>query len=426
MRPSDTWKTVAELADIPFSASHVWPTLPLHAIERLAETTRSTPIRCVANRDKYASGEYNVVIELVFDDGVVWIARIWTSHYEASRLPADVISRKLRCEVATLKLVKARTTIPVPTVFGFSVTSDNPIGLPYVFMSPLPGRTAEDLGFAWLLSGTPIPPEKMPLFETYCASLADINLQLSEVTFDRIGSVYLDPSNSDSFVIGPDVDTGIMPCMSEAEFYAAYFDMLIRRAFVDYKEKEEEQDDVLFGLWLYSLFISTMSRSRELGPYRLCHRDLHDKNTLVDDSGRITGVLDWDFAACMPIEIFAADAHHFMRALVVENNHDQAVWFDVYQHALRHAEDVRDARGRDAKTALHGHVLSDLHASVTVQLARSISEVLIPGYWDSVALWIPLCKYMFGTEDWAHFQQSPIFKEWCTNQRARATMYDQP
>ncbi|KZW02164.1 hypothetical protein EXIGLDRAFT_481532 [Exidia glandulosa HHB12029] len=82
--------------------------------------------------DKYQISSYSlrfqsrqVRAELVFDDDVVWIARLFTHHAKWNPLSEDETSRKLRCEVATLKLVKARMTIPVPVVFAFSDTSSD-------------------------------------------------------------------------------------------------------------------------------------------------------------------------------------------------------------------------------------------------------------------------------------------------------------
>ncbi|KZV81139.1 hypothetical protein EXIGLDRAFT_731692 [Exidia glandulosa HHB12029] len=416
MRPSDTWQSPAELGDVRFSASKVWPTLPLDAIERLAAATRSPPVHCVANRNKYSSGQYNVAIELAFDDDVVWIARLWTNHDEESLLSAEETSRRLSCEVATLKLVKERTTIPVPTVFAYSVTDKNPLGWPYVFMSPLPGRSAEDLGISSPDDDFAIPPEKAEVFKTYCASMAAIQLQLSEISFDRIGSVYLG-DHQDSFVIGPDVKTGIMPCASEGAYYAALCDKLIKDVLTDVDE--EVQDDALFGVWIYSLLTATISRSRDMsGSYKLCHRDLHGKNTLLDPDGKIVGVLDWDFAACMPIEIFAGDACNLMKDMHWDNA-DQLEQFELYNRALRHAEEVRDSRRpNDPTSTLSGHMFSDLHASTTVQLVGYMSN-LIPEYAGCRWVWEILCRHLFGTRDWAPFRQSPIFAEWCATQHVR-------
>ncbi len=82
-----------------------------------------------------ASG-YNIVQEIRFDDGVCWVARLPLPHlcYQPEECT--------RSYAATLRLLRVRTPLLVPTVFGVGLASDatNRVGVTYLLMERLPGR----------------------------------------------------------------------------------------------------------------------------------------------------------------------------------------------------------------------------------------------------------------------------------------------
>jgi aminoglycoside phosphotransferase (APT) family kinase protein len=46
----------------------------------------------------------------------------------------------LHSEVATMKFLKRKTTIPVPTVFAYDSSYDNAVGQPYILMEAMTGK----------------------------------------------------------------------------------------------------------------------------------------------------------------------------------------------------------------------------------------------------------------------------------------------
>ena len=62
-----------------------------------------------------------------------------------TRMNEDEQSGLLQREVDCLQLVKERTTVPVPTVFGHMASTQNEIGAPFMLMECLPGNTGVDL-----------------------------------------------------------------------------------------------------------------------------------------------------------------------------------------------------------------------------------------------------------------------------------------
>ena len=93
--------------------------------------------------DRFSCGKDHVVFELTFGDATIWVARL------PLRIdPTGVVrhtSIHMRNEIAALKFVKHHSRIPVPEVHGFNLGENNKIGVPYVFMSALPGSILRPL-----------------------------------------------------------------------------------------------------------------------------------------------------------------------------------------------------------------------------------------------------------------------------------------
>lgn len=87
-------------------------------------------------------GRYLVRL-IKFENGTRWIARfrIPSSHRDEN----DAADRVLQQEVDCLQLVKERTNVPVPTVFGYIASPDNDIGGSFLLMECLSGNAAIDL-----------------------------------------------------------------------------------------------------------------------------------------------------------------------------------------------------------------------------------------------------------------------------------------
>ena len=90
---------------------------------------------------QWTIGGRHLIRIIQFRDGSRWIARLrmTTSQSEEER------SRLVQREVDCLQLVKERTTVPVPTIFGYITSTQNEIGAPFMLMECLSGNTAVDL-----------------------------------------------------------------------------------------------------------------------------------------------------------------------------------------------------------------------------------------------------------------------------------------
>lgn len=215
--------------------------------------------------------------EVVFADGEAWVIRLRTDHVEAP-LPSVDMARRLDCEIATMRLLRQCTTIPVPTVFSHSSSSRNELGLPYTVMSAVRGRPPSDLGIS---RDHPITAEQQEFFARYCTSLADVHVQLSRVRFDRIGSVIA--SGLNQYTIGPLAEDGTGPFSTAAEYYDARIRAIEAAVLLRGHSAGEEDENRALCLWFYRLAVSTASIEDNHGPFMLTHCDLHLDNTLIDE-----------------------------------------------------------------------------------------------------------------------------------------------
>ncbi|KAJ5580197.1 uncharacterized protein N7459_006182 [Penicillium hispanicum] len=104
---------------------------------RLGKEEGLKSLFCTVDKTKFTSGACNVVIALSFSDGIQWIARIQLPLDDGS--DDESVATSLLSEVSTMELIRARTTIPVPSVFGYDVSTRN-IGYRYILMEALSGR----------------------------------------------------------------------------------------------------------------------------------------------------------------------------------------------------------------------------------------------------------------------------------------------
>ncbi|KAJ4226369.1 hypothetical protein NW759_004956 [Fusarium solani] len=92
-------------------------------------------LECSINSTHFAFGCEHLVLELAFSDQMYWVARI----------PHQFIQRDtMLSEIATMKVLREHTAIPVPQAFCFEVSKDQPFGYPYILMEALDGRTFPD------------------------------------------------------------------------------------------------------------------------------------------------------------------------------------------------------------------------------------------------------------------------------------------
>lgn len=249
--------------------------------------------------DNYTCGAYNLVFEILFDDGISWIARL------GSAAPMQVVSQELvfespkykqhitESEIATMKYVRQHTTIPVPEVYGYDTGTDNPARSPYILMECIRGwRTPAKLGDL-----------SEDALRKVLDQLADVLVQLSTLQFPKIG--YLHTDDASEYRIDSMLDRRgkrVGPFSTAADYYRWRANQPLNRS----NESLLDLQDALFHSYLYQLSLPFLSSGiRNEGPFPLAHNDLGVHNALFDEDWKLVGVIDWSGACVVPWESFA-------------------------------------------------------------------------------------------------------------------------
>jgi hypothetical protein len=245
--------------------------------------------------DKFESGVDNVAFNINFTDGVQWICRVRGERLDHS--PA--YSRaKLNSSVATMRYVKANSSIPIPTVYAHASQVTTPgLGTGYIVMEYMSGyevdlddddpdiKTAED---------------QRQIYQ----ELARITNQLWRLRFNKIGPIY--ENESGEFYIGPFVDEqgkASGPFDTAVDFFKSKIPG-IRTSFENWLEtkpdvSESDRQKAATMCTLYERVANELS-DHDYGIFPLTHGDLGTHNVLFirDQSGqlKINAVLDWDYS----------------------------------------------------------------------------------------------------------------------------------
>ncbi|KZW02175.1 hypothetical protein EXIGLDRAFT_735659 [Exidia glandulosa HHB12029] len=375
--------------------------MPFDAIEKLASALHDPPLQCKANRARYTSGDVWTIMEVEFVNGTVWIVRLRTDHCAEEPSALDDVKRRVECEVATLKLVKDRTNVPVPTVYAYSATAQNDLGFPYIIMSAILGRRPRDIGID---TTGPLSDDYRATFERYCASLARIHLELSRIRFDQFGSVYLAPSDPQGYVVGPIAWAGTRPCGSVADFYAVNVQPLQKGVRAIDGDSTGQRKRAALCLWVYWKAVAACTHPNAPTQSMLVHTDLHMSNTLVNEHGDIVGVFDWDCATLMPAAVFAAQVRMFGGGLWQAPSEERLALFRLYDAALRAAEVEADVPEAE-------RFVADMHASAPCRMMALLQQWAVNGhdFSDSDAMSI-FCDHLFGSSDVEALMESSNFE----------------
>ncbi|EQL34180.1 hypothetical protein, variant [Blastomyces dermatitidis ATCC 26199] len=223
---------------------------------------------------------------------------------------------KLRSEIATMKFVTENTTIPIPHLHGYSIKRNNSLGLPFMLLSYVEGKSLFTVEVRKLSDR-----ERRQFF----TKLGDIYIQLFQHQFDRIGALTLDADDVHwvfdhnrplSVLMNDQSLAGIESCRLIAPnqtFHSTIdYAYTIHQALLDdfYRRRDSiiGEDDAYS--YIYSLHKSCCFLMKWVkpeynhGPFILMHGDLRSANILVDDDLNIVSVLDWEWSHTIPVQMF--------------------------------------------------------------------------------------------------------------------------
>jgi aminoglycoside phosphotransferase (APT) family kinase protein len=262
------------------------------------------------------------VLKVIFDDEETWVCRIQVPvilRFNSKQRAAheDGQMKAMTSQLGSLRYVKTHTKIPVPTIYGFDIGSDNAAGAPYMFMELAQGMSLRK----WLEENI-LTKEKATHFYK---QLADIMWEFYRTRFNKIGELRFD--KDDNLEIGGFFDSRTQstygPFTSAHEFLTQRqqklweYRVLAERRLIPvvdhgrrhWDELNRDEKDV-FTAWLYrkaAQYAETEYNAAypdaspdQISGYILFHADMSVNNMLVDDDLNVTAVIDWDWTSSVP------------------------------------------------------------------------------------------------------------------------------
>lgn len=300
-RPSDGWAGFGHLdvdSDQHELMQNLLSTAKFEYLESQATIARTrqqkglpSTLTCSIDSSRFTWGFNNIVFEVAFSDGIYWITRV-------QHAPADLDDNEgyvaTMSEISTMNFIRSRTTIPVPQVFDYSLSPENPFGYPYMLAEYLPGHPCDNI-----LAKTVPPKYRSKVAE----QLANVFFELQKLTFGRIGRIWM-RDDAELDIIPPVTPNGsTRPLDTSLEFFYAKRETENREIV---QSAHPNDPDWLTACWVLRIALGHMIvDDRVRGPFPLCHLDLHHGNLLFDHEFNLTGVLDWSNAQTAPMERLA-------------------------------------------------------------------------------------------------------------------------
>ncbi|EEQ85990.1 uncharacterized protein BDCG_09259 [Blastomyces dermatitidis ER-3] len=280
----------------------------------------------------WKKGGFNVCFPVIFNqdaesvEGEKWMVRI-------PLLPRLAFpEEKMRGEIATMKYIAEKTTIPIPRLHGYSIHGDdNVLGLPFMLMEYTEGKT---------LAGVVLPDLEKSTREHLYTQLADVYIQLYHQQFDRIGALTLDENDenwifannrplsvdiNDQEVGGFDFCSRFLPPQQTFTSAIDYVYLIFRLIYNDYSRcpdsimGEEDAQHYRYSIWAgQGVVMNWVKPKYNHGPFILMHGDLRPPNIVVDDNFNITSILDWEWSHTLPVQLFAVPPYWLTNLQVVQ------------------------------------------------------------------------------------------------------------
>ncbi|KFY68165.1 hypothetical protein V498_10727 [Pseudogymnoascus sp. VKM F-4517 (FW-2822)] len=213
------------------------------------------------------------------------------------------MAKKLQSEVDTMAIVRERTNIPVPQVFGYETNDSNPVGVAFILMEFLPGNVAMDADGGYETHNGEIPPQHKTNFYK---RIAQVQVEMASVRLPRIGTII--KCTDGSYDIGPLPDLGgpFDTATAFFEAWAAKAEFPKSRDMIQQSMENGPVNEVLSSITKFPNRIKALASrlsSCDNGPFPLWHPDFLHSNIIVDESYSVLGVIDWEGACTLPWEL---------------------------------------------------------------------------------------------------------------------------
>ena len=241
-------------------------------------------------------GGQNCHVDIVFDDGVTWLARFRLVN-DPTLPPPQVTNYIFISEIATMHDL-AETQVKAPRVFNYAKKDDstNEVGLTYFLMEKFPGRMLD-----WKAASK---AQKSKVME----QLADIFMRLESQPYDKIGSLFLGKEpNIGTRIAGfaqPSLfvsaeTTPLGPFVRAEDALQAIIKLQLRLISTG-EVKALALDNYLANCWKLEVIpklCATLTADRDGPRFYLKHNDDKGDHLIVDKDFHITAIIDWEYAS---------------------------------------------------------------------------------------------------------------------------------
>jgi hypothetical protein len=291
---------VLRLSEIPSAASRLW--------------TSNNPEKTLSELPVVGEplhGSYHILFPVEFPgQGTKWLLKVPINgnaeHWD------ELSANQLQSEARTMQLIKRRTSIPLPEVFGFSATLSNQLGCPHIWLSFIPGISLHDFWFESPPTSNYDDTQRRRRTQIL-KDVASAMVQLGQFRFPAGGRLLSD-DNDEPIGVGSQrqLDDAAsyerlmrdppdhMPVYFEAgpfktahEFYTHQLD----------KEVTPSRTILAGQQRLLRFLLDCMTDFFAEGrqDFVLTHPDFDIQNFLVSpESGRLVGIIDWDGVGAWP------------------------------------------------------------------------------------------------------------------------------
>lgn len=319
----------------------VVPTLILprdDELEVLGRTVEQSLGRSVQSIDVIGRDPLSRTFSVAMRDGNHLIARIADSH-----MPIGI----MESEIATMKFVHERTSIPVPKILAYDLDQSHPLGA-HILLEKVSGGVRLDTIY------DDLPAEAQ---DSLVTQLAHFMLEASRLSFPAIGSILLPQSPATDPAAVPPLGPLTHPCFYVDGRNALPLDRgpfpTARAYFLACAERERAATRALFTSGVgapagaeyqalltdthalveraVTLLIELVRRCEgldgadaELARYALDLHELGPKNVIValDEPTRILAVVDWQSASVRPLWRCARTPYWLLPSLVGDDDDD--------------------------------------------------------------------------------------------------------
>ncbi|KAF9077257.1 hypothetical protein BDP27DRAFT_1441967 [Rhodocollybia butyracea] len=261
-----------------------------------------------------------------FEDGSDIVARVHGSpSFHDANHPKEEVLLRIESEFATIRYLKAHTTIPVPEVLYLDISFDNSVGAPYTLQERIIGGRVSDMQDQGMSSDQ---------LENVVKQVARCEAQLLQLSFDAIGSLMYDsvttkyrvdkatlssirlplnrgPWNSTadylySLVSSQRSDLCKGNWIKERKAWLSDFNTLVESPLEDI-EAEARADHAHYTSWFAMLEealgqVNFSAFDPPNYPFVLVHDDLSIGNVFIDyfDPSCVRNIIDWEGSRVVP------------------------------------------------------------------------------------------------------------------------------